>query len=91
MTRRYRIFPVSVFYESDFAAACFVLTEFAQCHVRRHLDDGTPQSGLFFHTVRGNGNLTDTSSKLGSGRTVTNKEKPKIVFFKICWKQYTTH
>lgn len=73
-----------VFYESDFTADCFVLTEFAQCHVRRHLDDGTPQSGLLFHTVRGNGNLTDTSSKLswgGSGRMVTNKEKPKIVFF----------
>lgn len=28
-----------------------ILTEFAQCHVRDHLEDGTPQAGLLPSTV----------------------------------------
>lgn len=56
-----------------------ILTEFAQCHLRDHLEDGSPQPGLLTPAadagnVRGKGNLPKTRcymlSLVGGAQTV---------------------
>lgn len=68
-------------------AVYLILTEFAQCHVRDHLEDGTPESGLVpsavdTDTMRGKGNLpeVDVTSLLGEAQAVLLLTNRSLIF-----------